>query len=558
MSSSSIQPGCCDDTLSRDDRSRAYFCSAAVYKSSVTSATAFLLKTQCDHPIVRFEKVHMSLELLGRQKFLVAYAEDAIFIAFRGTETLDDLATDLKTVNHPKFGGAFHAGFFERADVFMGSDQNPMKGLLSLNKRRIFCGHGLGGAVAHMVLLRYLLENNWNLDEKSQAQHSNSLISVAFGAPHICDEKGALNINANKTLRWRFKNFVNQSDPVPCLLHSVANTLAKFKASLESNKTFRTRFTLEGVLNPLVRCMDAIVHRDANNWRDTDLQRYPVHTIDHESSHMTRKLKDVRFGFEDWEHHKLENYKTVLMESDLIDSPQVNSQQPHDFEANNVVSTPAPIITTIRLERADSIQPFITITGDNLLFLREPVKINEMEWETIVQEDQKIIALEPSSSNIPTETSPSVVVNTAFGKCSKNIMEGSLEKQPTTAIWQKLETIMQFMMIMKSIGSDPSSDHLSKFDAIIQCGPQMQSKKLSTTLKKTRTVERDNEDHFREANDMTAERDNEDHFPEANDMTAEKDDEDHFQAVNDMTKLAESDGQVFIYKIDKIVTSHET
>jgi hypothetical protein len=80
-------------------------------------------------------------------------------------------------------------------------------------------------------------------------------------------------------------------------------------------------------------------------------------------------------------------------------------------------------ITTIRLERADSIQPFITITGDNLLFLREPVKINEMEWETIVQEDQKIIALEPSSSNISTETSPSVVVNTAFGECSNIIME---------------------------------------------------------------------------------------------------------------------------------------
>jgi hypothetical protein len=80
-------------------------------------------------------------------------------------------------------------------------------------------------------------------------------------------------------------------------------------------------------------------------------------------------------------------------------------------------------ITTIRLELADSIQPFITITGDNLLFLSEPVKINEMEWVTIVQEDQKIIALKPSSSNISTETIPFVVVNTAFGKCSKTIIE---------------------------------------------------------------------------------------------------------------------------------------
>jgi len=44
-------------------------------------------------------------------------------------------------------------------------------------------------------------------------------------------------------------------------------------------------------------------------------------------------------------------------------------------------------IMMIQLERAASIQPFITITGDNLLFLRELVKMNEMEWETIVQED---------------------------------------------------------------------------------------------------------------------------------------------------------------------------
>jgi pimeloyl-ACP methyl ester carboxylesterase len=483
MSSSSIQPGCCDDTLSRDDRCRAYFCSEAVYKSSVASATAFLQKIQCDHPIVRFEKVHMSLELLGQQKFLVAYAEDAIFIAFRGTETLDDLATDLKMVNHPKFGGAFHAGFFKRADVFMGSDQNPMKGLLSLNKRIIFCGHSLGGAVAHMVLLRYLLENNWNLDEKSQGQYSNSLISVAFGAPHICDKKGAQNINADKTLTWRFRNFVNQSGPMPCLLHSVANTLAKFKASLESNEIFPPSFALQGGLIPLVKITDAILRGDvreaflgafdigtarfvdksktliatllnelarraapkpgssnynepdfypigyytfiqkqANEWRNTDLQRYPIYTIDDESPHMTRKLKDVRCGFQDWEHHKLENYKTVLMKSGLIDSPQVNSQQPHDCQANNVVSTPAPIITTIRLERADSTQPFkTTITGDNLLFLRDPVKINEMEWKTTVQEDQKIIAMAPSSSSISTETIPSVLVNTAFGKCSKTI-----------------------------------------------------------------------------------------------------------------------------------------
>jgi hypothetical protein len=264
-------------------------------------------------------------------------------------------------------------------------------------------------------LICWLINNNKlvisAMLQKSQGQYSNSLISVAFGAPHICDEKAALKINANKTLRWRFNNFVNQSDPVPCLLHSVANTLAKFKASLESNELFSTSFPLEGGVKPLVKFMDAVLRRDvregfigafdigtarivdrsnkiliapllgrlarraahepgssnynepdfypigyytfiekqANKRRDTDLQMYLVYTINDESSDMTRNLKDVRFGFQDWEHHKLENYKTVLMESDLIHSPRVNSQQPHDFQANNVVSTPAPIVSTVYL-----------------------------------------------------------------------------------------------------------------------------------------------------------------------------------------------------------------
>jgi len=246
--------------------------------------------------------------------------------------------------------------------------------------------------------------------QESHGQYSNSLISVAFGAPHICDKKGAVNINGNETLRWRFKNFVNQSDPVPCLLHSVANTLKKFEARLESKKMLPWSSPLLGGLIALFQFTDAILRGDvreaflgafdigtarivekgkiliapllnelarraaakpgssedhepdfypigyytfiekqANMRRDTDRQSYPVSTIDGKSSDMTMKLKDVSFGFQDWDHHKLENYGTVLMKSDLIDSPPVNSRQPDDFQANNVVSTPTPIVSTIYL-----------------------------------------------------------------------------------------------------------------------------------------------------------------------------------------------------------------
>jgi len=152
---------------SREDLSRAFFCSAAVYESSNERAEIMLQNTQRDYPTIKFEKVHMSLDLFGEHKFLVAYAEDAIFIAFRGTTSLEDIATNLKLARDSRFGGAFHCGFFKRSDVFFKPDCNPILGLLSLQKRIIFCGHSLGGAVAHMVLFRLFVENNWNFEDVS-------------------------------------------------------------------------------------------------------------------------------------------------------------------------------------------------------------------------------------------------------------------------------------------------------------------------------------------------------------------------------------------------------
>jgi hypothetical protein len=114
----------------------------------------------------------MSVDLYSDgQKFLVAYAADAIFIAFRGTTTCKDVASNLRTDNHHKFGGSFHAGFFKRANDFLHVHDETLPSnrvweLIHESKKRIvFCGHSLGGAVAHMVLLLILLEENWPHDE---------------------------------------------------------------------------------------------------------------------------------------------------------------------------------------------------------------------------------------------------------------------------------------------------------------------------------------------------------------------------------------------------------
>ena len=55
-------------------------------------------------------------------------------------------------------------------------------------------------------------------------KYPDSLVSIAFGAPLICDEVAAKKINSNKEYKWRFINFVNKDDYVPHMLHNLSRT----------------------------------------------------------------------------------------------------------------------------------------------------------------------------------------------------------------------------------------------------------------------------------------------------------------------------------------------
>jgi hypothetical protein len=71
----------------------------------------------------------------------------------------------------------------------------------------------------------------------------------------------------------------------------------------------------------------------------------------------------------------------------------------------------------------DSTQQHIIITGDNLLFLSEPVKINNKEtWLTKEQEDKKIVVMRLGSlNNNPKIKITNVTIETAFGQKSQNV-----------------------------------------------------------------------------------------------------------------------------------------
>ncbi|CAK9202730.1 unnamed protein product [Sphagnum troendelagicum] len=149
-------------TLRTEDLSRAMFCALAISQEDDVKAVEDKLK---EHPDLQFEQIHISVRNRDgepMQKFVVAFAEDIIFIAFQGMVTPTDfMISDLQFDEQLEVN--FHKGFFARSNVFYGG-QSPytqllLKELLRSKQRVIFCGHSLGGAVSHMVLLRFLLEN---------------------------------------------------------------------------------------------------------------------------------------------------------------------------------------------------------------------------------------------------------------------------------------------------------------------------------------------------------------------------------------------------------------
>jgi len=143
----------------KEDLSRAIFCAQVVSHEDDAGAKKFLVKSQKTHPGSQFENIQMSLDYGDKeQKFLVAYANDATFIAFRGTKTLKDVTDTFEMDEHSK--RHFHNGFLKRSNVF-NVGMAPYRPLLEMlhksRSRIILCGHAVGGAVSHMILLRFLL-----------------------------------------------------------------------------------------------------------------------------------------------------------------------------------------------------------------------------------------------------------------------------------------------------------------------------------------------------------------------------------------------------------------
>ncbi|KAH6556801.1 hypothetical protein KP509_1Z154800 [Ceratopteris richardii] len=88
---------------------------------------------------------------------------------------------------------------------------------VNYNARRVvFCGHSVGGALAHLALVKYMLAN------ASRLEHDAEVAAIAFGAPHVCDEEAREYLSGHRlNIERKIYNFVSLSDPVPFLLKSL-------------------------------------------------------------------------------------------------------------------------------------------------------------------------------------------------------------------------------------------------------------------------------------------------------------------------------------------------
>ncbi len=163
------------------------------------------------------------------QGCLLTYPEGA-FLAFRGTESLRDWATNLSVVMKRKGNLRFHGGFLgavenlygcrpkaygaieehrrrveEESDQYLPTLEQSLQALVASGKPVFMCGHSLGGAMACVAALIPPL-NGWG---------GNGPFVYTFGQPRCLSRESVLHIQANGSVQ--VYQHVNNEDIVPRL-----------------------------------------------------------------------------------------------------------------------------------------------------------------------------------------------------------------------------------------------------------------------------------------------------------------------------------------------------
>ncbi len=205
------------------------------------------------------------------------------------------------------------------------------------------------GREQHMCIsylfVRYLCAHR-RLRDLQIKDDPNSIISIAFGAPHVCDEKVAEEVNKSN-LNERFINFVDEADPVPRLLHNLRGTVA---AGLRAQGT-------ELFSSPDAKSWKNLVDQlTSNNTKETNppkfhpIGQYAFLHLEHslrvspaDSNVVQKQLDRLQFTKENFKCHEATRYETAMVKAKVIDNP--SSTESRDSRPLSTIIRPEPEVS---------------------------------------------------------------------------------------------------------------------------------------------------------------------------------------------------------------------
>jgi len=172
------------------------------------------------------------------------------------------------------------------------------------------------------LFVRYL-SGDRRLRDLQIKDDPNSIISIAFGAPHVCDEKVAEKVNKKSNFKERFINFVNEADPVPRLLHDLQGTVA---AGLRAQGT---EFFNSPDAKSWKNLVDQLTSNNTEEFRPIGQYAFlHPHTLGHslrvlpaDSYDVREQLQGLQFTKENLKYHDATSYKTAMVKAKVIDNP---------------------------------------------------------------------------------------------------------------------------------------------------------------------------------------------------------------------------------------------
>ena len=173
-----------------------------------------------------------------------------VYVAFRGTNSWEDLITDFhihrKKTQSPASRGKVHSGFLKRADAF------PLMTVSEflVGKKVVVCGHSLGGAISSLVFC-HLLSREQQL---RKLEICDDIINITFGSPLFADSEFRNFLNdeiKEMTPRPQMYHFVAENDIVPSLL-CLAQSVPFLKENFQKPLAELQNFPLIRMLTPVL------------------------------------------------------------------------------------------------------------------------------------------------------------------------------------------------------------------------------------------------------------------------------------------------------------------